>query len=90
MSVYSTASGEERQKRVSTSLIMAALGHMDPRRSWLGNYLPLNAQRNRTNNDVEASRLSQMSAASAYSQTDDQLEEAVGYAYGGEEGPAPK
>jgi len=90
MSAYSTASGEERQKRVSTSLIMAALGHMDPRRSWLGNYLPLSAPRNRGNNDLEASRLSRMSTASMYSQPDDIHGGPVGYAYGGEEGPQPR
>jgi len=88
MSAYSTESGEERQKRVSTSLVMAALGHMDPRRSWLGNYLPLN-RRSRAADDLEHSRLSTMSAASAYSQpdvdADADAEEHVGYAYGGEE-----
>ncbi|KZT66723.1 hypothetical protein DAEQUDRAFT_767812 [Daedalea quercina L-15889] len=82
MSAYSTESGEERQKRVSTSLVMAALGHLDPRRSWLGNYLPL-SRRSRVMDDVEQSRLSTMSAASAYSQTS--TDEHVGYAYGGEE-----
>ncbi|KAH9830962.1 uncharacterized protein C8Q71DRAFT_862098 [Rhodofomes roseus] len=86
MSAYSTESGEERQKRVSTSLVMAALGHMDPRRSWLGNYLPLN-RRSRAADDLEQSRLSTMSAASAYSQPEAEAEadEHVGYAYGGEE-----
>ncbi|KZT03428.1 uncharacterized protein LAESUDRAFT_368707 [Laetiporus sulphureus 93-53] len=76
-SAYSAESGEERQKRVSTSLIMAALGYMDPRRSWLGNYL---SNRRRSNYDIEQSRLSQMSAASGYSQTEEYSGVPVGYA----------
>lgn len=87
MSAYSNESGEERQKRVSSSLVMAALGHLDPRRSFLGNYLPLN-RRSRVVDDVEQSRLSTMSAASAASQLD--ADEPVGYAYGGEDGEVPR
>lgn len=87
MSAYSNESGEERQKRVSSSLVMAALGHLDPRRSFLGNYLPLN-RRSRVADDLEQSRLSTMSAASAYSQTD--ADEPVGYAYGGEDSELPR
>ncbi|CCM06095.1 uncharacterized protein FIBRA_08342 [Fibroporia radiculosa] len=90
ISAYSAESGEERQTRVSTSLVMAALGHLDPRRSWLGNYLPLSANRHRANNDLERNRLSQMSEVSTYSQGDEMPSEPVGYAYGGEEGPGPK
>lgn len=88
-SVYSTESGEERQNRVSSSLIMAALGHLDPRRSFLANYLPLTAPKHGNSHDIEQSRLSQVSAASVYSQPDEPSEH-VGYAYGGsEEGPTP-
>ncbi|PCH39573.1 hypothetical protein WOLCODRAFT_29631 [Wolfiporia cocos MD-104 SS10] len=85
-SVYSTESGEERQTRVSSSLIMAALGHMDPRRSWLGNYLGRGASRHRTSagNDLEQRTLSRTSILGV-----DDAEEGVGLAYGGEEGMGP-
>ncbi|GBE82568.1 predicted protein [Sparassis crispa] len=85
-SVYSTESGEEHQNRVSASLIMAALEHLDIRRS-IANYLPLGSGRN---NGMAHSRLSHMSTGSADEQEDiDEPEDAIGVAYGGEDqGPS--
>ncbi|KAH9951418.1 hypothetical protein B0H21DRAFT_888349 [Amylocystis lapponica] len=89
-SAYSTQSGEEHQKRVSTSLIMAALEHLDPRKSWLGNYL-LPISRQPPSGGTEHSRLSQISTTSVhdYEQVDGQPGVPIGYAYGGEDGATP-
>jgi len=79
-SVYSEDSGEEHQNRVSASLILAALEHLDVRRS-IAHYLPLGSRRNSAA-DAEHSRLSQMSVDPEGEPGSD-----VGLAYGGDDAP---
>lgn len=79
-SMYSTQSGEERQRRVRSSLIMAALGHSEGRRSWFSNYFALPTPETGEGNQA---RISQVSSVSAYSQPDSQ----VGYVISGDDGP---
>jgi len=89
-SVYSEQSGEEHENRVSTSLIVAALEHMDPRKSWLVNYLPVATEKQPTSSETEHSRLSMLSTGSLPDeQADEEPDVPIGYAYGGEDGTAP-
>lgn len=85
-SVYSQQSGEEHQQRISSSLILAALGQETTRRSLLANYIPMDESGRYGH---EPSRLSRMSTTSLYSEIDDEPWVPVGYAYGGEEDERP-
>ena len=66
-SMYSTQSGEEHQMRVPPSLIMAALGRLDPRRPLSATYRRSGRHSAATTNE-DLNRLSQVSAGSAYLQ----------------------
>ncbi|OCH95209.1 hypothetical protein OBBRIDRAFT_767857 [Obba rivulosa] len=81
-SVYSQQSGEDHQNRISSSLILAALGQESTRRSLLANYIPMDENRRHGH---EPSRLSHMSTGSVYSEIDDEPWVPIGYAYGGED-----
>ncbi|KAJ3554584.1 hypothetical protein NM688_g3033 [Phlebia brevispora] len=67
ISMYSTQSGEEHQMRVPSSLIMAALGRLDPRRPLSATYRR-SARHSATTASDDFNRLSQISAGSAYLQ----------------------
>ena len=66
LSAYSAQSGEERQMRVPSSLIMAALERLDPRRPLSTGYR--RAARHSVAMSDDLNRLSQISAGSAYLQ----------------------